>query len=208
MMMMTKSLPPSLRTLAVAAAFALAGAAAQANTLSYTITAGNVTAPTVYGSTGLGTLSPLPVTVNFGDQLTPNTGSSPLQTTDNWTFSIAAANLGGSVTGEQISLQDFAVSGVVDSVTLYNTASNQVVTSGVPVGSFTDAVLATLGAGSYELQVVATLGGGTPSAPTAGSYTGTLVATAAVPEPSRAAMMLSGVLVLMGIATLRTRRQP
>jgi hypothetical protein len=171
----------------------LAASAARANSTSYTGTIG--TTPISGTGTTIVPALVLPANVTFTDVLSMNTGTTAVTTTDDWSFTIPASVFGGTVTGDQINLTNFTVSGVVDSFALYAGApgSGTLLASGNATGSFSQYLLGTItAAGSYYIEVQATLNPGST-----GSYSGTLVAAATpVPEPGTWAMMAAALSVL------------
>ncbi len=186
--------------LSMLAASVFAYVSAHANTVSYT---GTDNGSTVSGSTT--TIGGLmgPSNIAFTDVLSQNTSSSPVTTTDDWSFSLPASIFGGTVTGDQISLANFAVAGVVDSFALYSgtaSGSHTLLVTGTPTGSFSSYVLDDLThSGNYYLEVTSTLG---PSS--IGSYTGTLVAAIMpVPAPGTLPLLISGI---AGLGLLSRRK--
>ena len=178
-------------TCAVLVAVSLAYSSAEANSVSFSGT--DAGSPVSGTTTNIGSLSG-PSNIVFTDTLSPNTSSSSLTTTDDWSFSLPPSVFAGTVTGDQIWLKNFQISGVVDSFALYSglVGSGTLIATGMPTGSFSSYLLDSLtSSGNYYLQVQATLAPGSPSAPTLGSYTGTLLA-APVPLPMSLPLLMSG----------------
>lgn len=184
-----------------AAVMAAAVSPAHAGTTSYT--GGNCTTLSCSG-TSFGMLS-VPTSITFTDQLGQNTGTTAVTSTDNWTFTLPAVSLGATVTGEQIDLSSFAVSGTVDSFALYSVGAGNVlnlILGGTINTPFSQIILDPLvTGGSYQLSVQSTLNPGS-----IGSYTGTLVA-AAVPEPESWLTLAGGLALLAGAVAVRRRRR-
>ena len=174
-------------------------ATAQAGTVSWSGTDGG---NTVGGSTTAIGMLMTPTNLVLSDTFATNTSGSALVNTDDWTFAIPATQLGVTITGEQLSLQNFAVSGLLDSISLYSgtpTGTHALLASGTPTGSFSSYLLSDLtSAGSYYLAITSTLAPGE-----FGSYSGTLVA-AAVPLPAALPLLLSG--LAAGGLLLRRRK--
>lgn len=162
---------------------------AHAGTISWSGTDGGIA---VSGTTTtIGTLV-TPTNLVLNDVFGENTTGSSIQTTDDWTFSIPAVQIGATATGEQIALQNFTITGLVDSIALYSgtpNGTNALLVSGTPTGSFSDFLLTDLTkTGSYYLAITSTVAPGN-----IGSYTGTIVAAAApVPLPASLPLLLSG----------------
>jgi hypothetical protein len=174
-------------------------AAAHAGTVSWS---GTDDGNTVGGTTTtIGALM-TPSNLVLSDTFATNTTGSPIVNTDDWTFTIPTTQIGVTTTGEQLSLQNFAVTGLVDSIALYSgtpTGSNALIASGTPTGSFSSFLLTDLtSSGSYYLQITSTLAPGN-----FGSYTGTIVA-AAVPLPATLPLLVSG--LAAGGLLLRRRK--
>ncbi|MBV8144540.1 MAG: VPLPA-CTERM sorting domain-containing protein [Gammaproteobacteria bacterium] len=179
----------------------LGAMASYANTLTYTggncpagcsIT-GSGTGPNVEN---FGSLTP-PTTVTFSDQ-NLTAGQTVI---DQWEFSVPQSVFSGTVTGEQINLNNFTISGTVDTFDLYSgtPGSGTLIAGDTVSGSFNHMILATLLAGgNYYLQVQATDGSSS-----SGFYAGGMV-LAPVPLPASAWLLMSA---LGGLALLGTSRR-
>lgn len=184
--------------------FASSPAATLAGTLSFTGASGTCSV----GSCNFGALT-LPVNISFTDNLGLNNTGAPMMTTDDWLFSVPLASGGASVTGDQISLSSFTISGTVQSFALYSVGAGNVLTL-VPgqtdlVSGFSGTLAngplllnPSITGGNYDLRVVSSLQAGA-----VGSYSGVLVAAAPVPLPVGGWLLLSG---LGGLGALGRRR--
>jgi len=192
-----------LLVLAGAAAFSVS-AWAGPGTFSYTVQGSSP----VSGSTNWGTLA-TPALISFSDTFT--TASTATTFADNWFFTIPTSVVSGSaVAGEQLSLSNFTITGVLDSVIIYQETTAGSTLNAVAVktwtppagsSSFTNVANYTLNtAGTYFLQVNVS-----QAANTIGSYAGAFVA-AAIPEPSSIVLMGAGMLLVVTL-TLKSRRQ-
>jgi hypothetical protein len=182
---------------ALTVAWVLSAPAALANSQSYT--GGNCSTPGGCASNTFGALM-LPTSITFTD--------NPLSvgtTTDDWYFMVPAASLGSTITGGQISLQNFAVSGTVDTYQLWTTTGlggslSTEIASGTVTSPFQQVLLdPSVSSGDYALVVNSTLNPGST-----GNYTGSLVIAAPVPLPAAVWLLASGLGVLGG--ALRARR--
>jgi hypothetical protein len=156
------------------------------------------------GTFAFGTLT-VPTSVTFSDNLGTNDTGAALVTTDNFTFAVPTSSAGASVTGDQINLNNFSVTGTLDSFTLYSVTASGAIISTIATGTqanpFTSILLdPSVTGGLYELQIVATL-----ASQSTGSYSGVVevAAPAVAPLPPSVWLMASA---LLGLGLLSRRR--
>jgi len=178
----------------------LAAAPAFAGQTSYSGTEAGVSVGS--SGTALGLLT-LPANLVLTDILGTNTSGSPIETTDDWTFSIPSpSSLGSTNTGEQLDLTKLSFAGTLDSVVLYSGipgSSSTLATASITNNTFAGLVYELTAAGSYYIEVQSTLNPGAT-----GSDTGTLQISA-VPEPSSWVLAFAGLGVIGTAAFLRKR---
>ncbi|MBV8211033.1 MAG: hypothetical protein JO133_13345 [Burkholderiaceae bacterium] len=192
---------------AAAIGVALSATDARADTISYTIN-GATTTQAPYSITtnpwaqtiALGTL-PSPSTDTLVDQFTTALAATT-SITDTWTFMIPPSVGGTSFSGDQISLSNLAVSGLVDSFAVWSGTPGSgtqltplSTTNGVSTWDLSQT-------GTYYIQVMSTL-----NANSVGNYSVNLVA-APIPEPSSAALSIAGLAAVGLLIGLRPRRRP
>lgn len=184
----------------VAALMALSGITgphtAAASTISWNGT-GCMSAPCSGSTTAIGSLGS-PATINFND----NNITAGTMVTDDWTFSVPASVFSGSVTGDQIDLSSFQVSGTVDTFSLFSgtPGSGTLISSGTVSSPFSQVILGTVvSSGSYYLEIQAHTDSGS-----IGSYGGVMV-NAPIPLPASAWFLASAICTLGLLAGRRAK---
>jgi len=169
---------------------------AAASTISWNGT-GCMSAPCSGSTTAIGSLGS-PATINFND----NNITAGTMVSDDWTFSVPASVFSGSVTGDQIDLSSFQVSGTVDTFSLFSgtPGSGTLISSGTVSSPFSQVILGTLvSSGSYYLEIQAHANTGS-----IGSYGGVMV-NAPIPLPASAWLLMSALCTLGLLAGRRSK---
>ena len=141
----------------------------------------------------------LPANITFNDNPL-STGT----TTDDWYFGVGTSSLGTTITGDQINLTNFTVTGTVDTFQLWTTNGyggmpTSMISQGTVTGPFSQYILdPTVTGGYYALVVQSTVNPGS-----IGNYTGSIVI--ATPLPASAWLLVSA---LGCLGFLITRQRP